>query len=343
MGVPTAPYVTAPTPCPAGTTTTDGPLLLYLQGAGRSGPATDEAGASRIANEELSLFVQDQWQARSNLTVNYGFRWDAQLMPETADPQTTAFARFLSDPAFPSDGTIPDQWKMFQPRAGVTWDVRGNGKSAVRASAGVYHARQNMLSQVGSVTTNGLQQQTIFASTENLNAFGAPTPAWPGVIVPTPVAAGEFPLFSGVRVFHRDYKNPRIYSFNIGYEQALTDDFAGYLDVTFAEGRDLTRFLNFNRTNPVCCADGPGTGNAYSYTPRWGPELDEVMVANSLGESSYKGLTLGIRKRLSQSYQFEANYVLAKDEDNDSNERDPFTDRSFNFVESRSRLGAVGP
>ena len=55
------------------------------------------------------------------------------------------------------------------------------------------------------------------------------------------------------------------------------------------------------------------------------------MVANSLGESSYKGLTLGLRKRLSRSYQFEANYVLANDEDNDSNERDPFTDRSFNF------------
>ena len=55
------------------------------------------------------------------------------------------------------------------------------------------------------------------------------------------------------------------------------------------------------------------------------------MVANSLGESKYRGLTLGIRKRFSDGYQFEANYVLSKDEDNDSNERDPFTDRSFNF------------
>ena len=33
-----------------------------------------------------------------------------------------------------------------------------------------------MLSQVGTVTTNGLQQQTIFASTANMLAFGAPTP-----------------------------------------------------------------------------------------------------------------------------------------------------------------------
>ena len=65
----------------------------------------------------------------------------------------------------------------------------------------------------------------------------------------------------------------------------------------------------------------------------WGPQLDEVMVANSLGGSRYRGLTLGIRKRFSNGYQLEANYVLAKDEDNDSNERDPFTDRSFNFFD----------
>jgi hypothetical protein len=57
------------------------------------------------------------------------------------------------------------------------------------------------------------------------------------------------------------------------------------------------------------------------------------MVTNSLGESRYRGLTLGIRKRFSQGYQLEGNYVLSKDEDNDSNERDPFTDRSFNFFD----------
>src|ERR1041385_537541 len=48
-------YVTSPTTCPAGTTTTGGPLFFYLQGAGRTGLATDEAGASRITNEEISL------------------------------------------------------------------------------------------------------------------------------------------------------------------------------------------------------------------------------------------------------------------------------------------------
>ncbi len=333
-------FVTAPASCPAGTTTTGGPLLFYLQGAGRSGPATDAAGASEIANEEFSLFVQDQWRVRPNITVNVGLRWDAQLMPETVDPRTTAYGRFLSDPNFPSDGTIPDQWKMFQPRFGAAWDLKGNGQSVVRMSAGIYSARQNMLSQVGSVTTNGLQQQTIFANTANLVAFGAPTPAWPGTITPTPLPEGEFPLFSGVRVFHRDYANPRIYTANVAYEQEFLPNWTGYVDFIWAKGVHLTRFLNYNRSAPSCCDQGPGTGSTFVYggSP-WGLQLGEVMVTASRGKSLYRGLTLGVRKRFSHGVQLDANYVLSKDKDDDSNERDPFTDRSFNFFDLRLDYG----
>ena len=323
-------YVTLPASCPPGTTTTGGPLLFYLQGAGRTGAATDAAGASTITNDDLSLFAQDQWQPGRGLTVNYGLRWDAQRMPETVDPKTTAFAAFLNDPRFPSDGTIPSQWGMIQPRVGATWDVGGNGKSVVRASAGVYFARQNMLSQVGTVTTNGLQQQSIFVSTANLVSFGGVAPTWPGIVTPSPVPQGTFPLFTGVRVFDRDYKNPRIYTVNVGYEQELVPDLSGYVDFTHASGRDLTRFLNYNRSGPVA----PTTGDSYTYTGApFGLQLDEVMVTTSRGISDYNGLTLGIRKRLSRGYQIEANYVLSRDKDDDSNERDPFTDHSFNFFD----------
>jgi hypothetical protein len=262
-------------------------------------------------------------------------------MPETVDPATTAYGAFLSDPNFPSDGTIPNQTNMWQPRVGLAWDRMNNGTSVLRGNFGVFSARQNMLSQVGSVTTNGIQQQTIFRNTP-LNFLGMPT--WPGVLTPAPVAPGTFPLFSGVRVFHRDYQNPRIYSFNVSYEQEVAPDWAAYVDFIVTKGTELTRFLNYNRSGPVCCADSTangGSGNAMRYTGAqpWGPQLDEVMVANSLGRSLYRGLTIGIRKRLSNKHQLEANYVLAKDEDDDSNERDPFVDYSFNFFDLEKDYG----
>ena len=332
MGCSDGTYVTFPTPCPGAATASGGPLLLFLQGAGRTGLATDAAGASNITNNEISLFVQDQWQVRPNFTLNYGLRWDSQTMPETVDPTTTAYARFLGDPRFPSDGTIPDQWSMWQPRAGFAWDLKGNGKSVLRGSAGVYYARQNMLSQVGSVTTNGLQQQSIYRNSTFVSF--ADMPAWPGVLTPAPLPEGEFPLFTGVKVFDEEYKNPHVYSFNAAYEQELWPDFSGYVDFTWTEGRNLTRFLNYNKADPVCCDQGAGTGNTMRYlTQPFGPYLDEVMVTNSRGESQYRGVTFGLRKRFTQGYQFEVNYVLSKDEDHDSNERDPFTDRSFNLYD----------
>jgi hypothetical protein len=160
------------------------------------------------------------------------------------------------------------------------------------------------------------------------------------MLTPAPVPAGTFPLFSGIRVFSRDYANPRITSANIAYEQEFVPDWTGYVDFIWAKGVHLTRFLNYNRASPTCCDQGPGTGNVSVYGGNlWGPQLDEVMVTTSRGKSLYRGLTLGMRKRFSNRYQLEANYVLSKDQDDDSNERDPFTDRSFNLYDLRLDYG----
>jgi outer membrane receptor for ferrienterochelin and colicin len=288
------------------------PLLLYLQAAGLTGPATDATGASDINNEEFALFIQDKWQVWPGFTLNYGLRWEAQLFPDpVVPPSKTAYGIFLKDPRFPSDGTLPDQFKMFQPRVGLAWDIAHDSKSVLRASYGVFYARQNMLSQVGSITTNGVQQQTI----------AGVRPVWPGVVAPpstvTPCVdlgiSNPFPCFTGVRVFSRDYENPRIYSTNVAFERQIVNNLAFYVDFTHSKGVHLTRFLNVNRNN------------------FFSPFLGEVQVTSSVGKSLYRGLTVGVRKRLSRGFQFEGNYVLSKDLDDDSNERDPFTDRSFDI------------
>ena len=324
-------WVTAPSTCPAGSTTNGGPLYFYLQSSSPDGIARDAAGASDISNEEFALFVQDKWQIGRTVTLDYGFRWDAQLMPETVDPATTAYAAFLNNPRFPSDGTLHDQWKQFQPRAGVAWDVTGDGRTVVRGSAGIFSPRQNMLTQVQSVTTNGIQQKSDFRDT-SFTAF-ANMPVWPNLLPPSAVPAGTFPLFTGVRVFDRDYENPRVYSANFGFERELVTSLAAYFDFTVAKGVHLTRFLNYNVHGTAAAANQPATRDTTTYVGGnpFEPQLSDVFVTTSRGHGLYRGATFGARKRFSQRYQLEANYVLSKDKDDDSNERDPFTDRSFNF------------
>ncbi|MEO8573009.1 MAG: carboxypeptidase regulatory-like domain-containing protein [Pyrinomonadaceae bacterium] len=291
------------------------PLLLYLQGAGPTGPATDAAGASKITNEDFALFAQDKWQITPNVTLNYGLRWEAQIFPDpTVDPASTAYGILLGQPGFTSDGTIPNDLSMWQPRVGIAWDITGKGHSVFRSSFGVYSARQNMLTQVSAITTNGVQQQTIAAG-----PFNNIRPVWPNVVAPTagtcpgPLGVNPFPCFSGVHVFDRDYKNPRIYTFNAAFEHELVTDWTLYLDFTYSKGRHLTRFLN------------PGRDPFFTFAPY----LGDAFFHTSVGKSAYYGFTSGVRKRLSKNFQLEANYVYSKDKDDDSNERDPFTDRSF--------------
>jgi hypothetical protein len=143
-------------------------------------------------------------------------------------------------------------------------------------------------------------------SCSTINNFGAAGPF-----------VNPFPCFTGVRVFDRNYQNPDIYTFNTAFEQELASDWALYFDFTSSSGRHLSRFLNINRTL-----------NAAGF-PIFGDYLGEVFVATAIGRSQYYGFTSGIRKRFSQKFQFDANYVWSRDKDDDSNERDPFNDRSI--------------
>ncbi len=322
-----------------GPTFTGGPLLLYLQhGPTTSGETLDQSGFSDIANEDFSLFGQDTWKVTRNLTLNYGLRWDAQRFPDPViAPAQTAYGQNLSDSAFPSTGKLPNQNKEFQPRVGFAWDISGKGKSVLRASYGIFFARQNMLTQVGAITTNGVQQQEIaagsclftIAGVCQQNSAGGPAPTYPGTSPIPTLPPGSFPFQAGVTVFSKDYDNPRIYSSNVGYEQQLIGDYALYADFSMSKGVHLTRFINPNVGSTVTI---PQNGDTVSYSgsvpfPNLGSITDTVSSAKSL----YRGFTIGARKRMSHHFLFDANYTYSKDYDDDSNERDPFTFRYANL------------
>ena len=323
--------------CPAGSTPTGGPLLLYLQNASPSGPTTDAAGLANMANQNYALFIQDKWQIRPGFTLNYGLRWEAQILAQPVIPVSkTAYGVNITNPSFPSNGTLPNQKKMFQPRVGFAWDLFNNSKSVLRASFGIYNGNQNMLTQVGPITTNGFQLQGITAGT-GFNTAGGNPPTYPFDVVAPVLPAGTFPATPNVTVFSKDYANPRIYTANFAFQQELMPSIAAYVDFTWSKGVHLTRFTNPNVGSTVTI---PQNADTVSYS---GPvpftNLGAITDTVSSAKSLYRGITFGIRKRFSQHYQMEGNYTYSSDKDDDSNERDPFTFRYANLFNLASEYG----
>src|SRR5262245_2807346 len=78
-------------------------------------------------NANLGLFAQDIW-TWNRLTLTYGGRWE--YVSEQVDGQPAQTGRFANIPAY-DDEQMPS-WKSFSARTGVVYDVRGNGKTAVK-------------------------------------------------------------------------------------------------------------------------------------------------------------------------------------------------------------------
>ncbi len=119
--------------------------------------------ASYTVNDQIwSLFVQDDYRPRPDLTVNLGLRYEQQ--------------------------TFTDFRKGFAPRAGFSWNPMGDGKTVIRGGFGIYYSQ---------VTDNSEANYALTGPTGVFNYTAAP-----GQIgFPVSVAAAPLPAFpSGAQV-----------------------------------------------------------------------------------------------------------------------------------------------
>ncbi|MEA2723356.1 MAG: hypothetical protein QOH59_1127, partial [Gemmatimonadales bacterium] len=311
--------------CPIGTHIS-GPVALYLQQAGIGGLTVDEAGTQTIIQHELALFLQDSWKPTSKLTVNYGLRWEAQIEPDLITPIPQLFyfpligqtvTNSVGTFEFPGNGTIPSDYSMFQPRLGFAYDVKGDGRSVLRANAGLFYARIPGLNLASSRSTDGSRGQSLFRNSALTPILGAP-PAY-GELLPTPAGG---PFRPGVFVFDKDFQNPRTFSATLGFEQELVRGLVGSISATHARTDHLTRFFNAN--SPVF-GDVPNEGPWSAALG--GNGIGDLTVVQSTAKSRYSGITAELRRGTGSKLQFQLNYTLAFDKADDDNERDPFTFR----------------
>jgi outer membrane receptor for ferrienterochelin and colicin len=310
--------------CPPNTSIT-GPVLLYLQQAGVGGRTVEEAGRQKIRQKEPAVFLQDKWQPRPNLTIQAGLRWEAQIEP---DPRTPAdqvfFAPFIGrtvttaagPQTFPSDGTIPSDKAMWQPRLGLTWDPANDGKSVIRVNGGIFYARVPGLSLASSRSTNGSIGQTIFRNSALTGVLG-PVPAYPNLIPASEIGA---PFLPDVFVFDKNFKNPRTTQASLSYEREISANLGILVKYNYAKGEHITRFINANDPllgSPWSTGLPPGGANG----------INTLTVVQSSAKSLYNGVTFGLTKKPSNNTQFQVYYTWSRDLSDDDNERDPFSFR----------------
>jgi hypothetical protein len=126
----------APIAPPAGTSF---PSFNAVQAYGAGVPSDFIQGIGNpkdsFSNKPLGVFWEDSWRLRPNFTLNYGLRYDIEFPPQFTPPDALALAAYHQ---LGLQKGIQTDTHMFQPRVGVAWDPRGQGKSVVRASYGIF-------------------------------------------------------------------------------------------------------------------------------------------------------------------------------------------------------------
>jgi hypothetical protein len=139
--------------------------------------------------EPLGIYIQDKWTI-NRLTLNLGVRFD-QFLATFPDGEIEV-SEYRTQP-FPFEGDTPYKFKDISPRLGVVYDLFGNGKTALKASANQY-VQQRTNDILDGLTPSDVSPMTRVWRDLNGDGFIQGDPL-------NPRANGEFTLNDGNPAF----------------------------------------------------------------------------------------------------------------------------------------------
>ncbi|HKH43424.1 MAG TPA: TonB-dependent receptor [Thermoanaerobaculia bacterium] len=288
----------------------------YRQFGGLGGLTSSQAGRASFGQKETALFLQDQWFARSNLTVSAGVRFESLDNPN--DPTLNPNDKNANG-SFNLSRKVPDMdlTDQISPRLGVSWAP--DAKTAVRFSAGRFWSRTPAILLAQLFTSNGLRGTQYIATPTDPLAPGRGA-AWDprGVEridftkIPTPSRLGVFTIDPG-------FENPYTDRVTLGAEREIFSKTSLSVDFTYAKGNQLQRLKDINRVY-----DGTTASNGlprYSTTSFPYPFYGRITTSLSDAESKYSAVTATLQRRYADNFSLYGSVTYSKDKDSDSNER----------------------
>lgn len=284
-----------------------------------------------LSNWYWALYLQDNYRLMRNLTLNLGLRWDVQTAPVESQDLTATFVPNVQSTKvpiapkgvlFPGDAGVPrgiarNRYHHFSPRAGIAWDPFGDGKTAVRAGAGVFY---------GSVSANEWNQPANaqpFAVRQNFrciqsfthvygNTVIGCTPSFPNGTSPFPYSfSPSSPRFlpdADVETIAQNYQWPYAYQLNAAVQRQLPKN----VSLTVAYVGTLSHHLPLEvDANAPVWATGATTSNANSRRPYSNSgALGLVSYLTSDQTASYHSLQVSATRPLTHNLMFSGFYVL---------------------------------
>jgi hypothetical protein len=142
----------------------------------------------KFNNKPLGFYFQDSWLVRPNFTLNLGVRYDLEFPPQLAAPNPLALTAYN---ALGLQKGIQTDKNNIQPRIGLAWDPKGDGKSVIRASYGLFYDHPLLgLYFLGDASDGSRSGQLLFAG-------GAPCDANPANSSPLNLNASN--IFQGIQ------------------------------------------------------------------------------------------------------------------------------------------------
>lgn len=256
-----------------------------------NGEFFNQAG-TRVSNDdkdfrqhEYSVYGQDSWKVRRNLTLNLGLRYQFNGVPYE---EHANFSNLLTNPAsFPvvfsivGPGTgkkiYNNDFSNIEPRIGFSFDPWGDGKTAIRGAFGVFHDRVfgNLFGNARGNPPFEQDYQQFPGETLN-DAFGSGAfPIVPPQTTPSlTIADGK--LLAPV-LFDTHFSNAASNSWNFGVQREIKGNLVIDLNYVGSKGTHIYREVDGNPPDPALVAQLLAfcvpTNPLNSATPASGPQL----------------------------------------------------------------------
>jgi hypothetical protein len=281
------------------------------------------------------MFAQDSWKPRGNVTVDYGIRYSlyppitdlnnvltnflpsayiAANAPKCANAACTLITPGTGDPLngiivagrnspFGNAVYAFDKGDI-QPRVGVTWNPRSNGRTIYRGSYGVYYDQALV----------GIFEQNSFTNPPYVN-----TPSLLNARLSNP-GGGTSLAGAGVNALignGDDFKTPRTQQWNAGVQHQLYA--RGAIDVSYVGGHGdhLIRPIDINYPQP---ADVLRLGSVNLARPYQG--YGAITLRTTTARSNYNGLLTSFRHDAGSAGSLTLNYTLSRNQTDSTNDRD---------------------